>query len=290
MSPHPGHKSTTLFTKTVLGSLFAGLLVFTIIPYAALLTGSFLPSDAVSQGIGRESMRDAVFSNYGAFFSDDGMQARKFWGFVFNTVGIGLCTAVTVTILAFMGAYAYTRHRFTGRRLLRILILSGYFLPPIVLAFPYMGILRELELYSTFVGLYLANVAFCIPFGFWLMVGFFEGIPLEIDRVGGADGLSWWKVLFRIHPHRARPGIASVTVFTFILSWNDVALALQLTEEKFRTLAVGVFDVIEKQQANEYGLISAGSVIISLAAVVLFGSTQILIDDRLSRESGEQQW
>jgi multiple sugar transport system permease protein len=186
-----------------------------------------------------------------------------------------------------LAAYALSRVRYKYNDWLNKIPLIGYLFPPIVLVISYGAFLRQSPLNQTLIGVILAHVAFCLPFGVWLMVRYFEAIPRQFDMAARADGAAWWKALWHVLRKRAMPGIVAVAMFSFILSWNDVVLSLYLTPQLWRTLPAWIDDLIRTEAASRYGDIAAASAFLSSVAIIVLGSVSVWLDNAIRREAKE---
>jgi multiple sugar transport system permease protein len=267
----------------VSGTLAA--VVFTLLPYAALVIGSLLPNAATDRGISIDSVSLGQWTvqNYQELLAPTYAIFRQQ---VFNTLLVSVSAACIVVVTSVPGGYVLTRYRFPGRNVIRQTAIWGYLLPPIILVFPYARLLYFLGLNNTRLGLVLANVAFCFPFGLWLMVQYFYAIPREVDKAAAADGANWAFSLYHVLIPRALPGVATVLVFSVILSWNDVALSLVLVQDNsLRTIAAGVQESVLKTEQTSYGSFAAASLCVAMLAVGVFGLIQRWVDMRLEREA-----
>jgi multiple sugar transport system permease protein len=270
-----------LFTVAFLASVMA----FCLLPYVGLLLGSLLPNARVDRGIA--SVSHLTLKNYVDVSSVDYVH---YWRYFKNTIFISTSTTITIWFLSILGAFGLTRYRLPGRKLFEQSVLWGYLFPPIVLVFPYVVLLQYFGLNNTLKGLILANVAFCFPFGLWLMTRYLEAVPQVFDHTAAIDGARWWQALYHVISHRALPGIVAVGLFSFILSWNDVALSLFLIfDDSKKPLALGVKESILDTDQSRYGTFAAASVGVATLAVLLFGFIQVWIDGRLRRESENEQ-
>ncbi len=267
-------------------ALWTGLLLvmaFSTVPYAFLVAGSFIPNSKVDRGIDTLVRWDWTFDNYRDLVGDTPLYV----GYLTNTVWVSGLTTVGVLVVSIAAAFGFTRYVFRGRRLFQLAALCGYALPPVVLVFPWMRILDAIGLYNHLFGLALANIAFCLPFGIWLMIQYFDAVPRQLDQSAAADGAPWWQTLVVVCRH-ARAGIVAVAMFAFILSWNDVALSLKLvTDATRKTLAVGVQESILAVEASRYGTFAAASLILVSLAAIGFGGLQVWIDWKLRKEAEE---
>ncbi len=160
-----------------------------------------------------------------------------------GAIWTSLITAGVSTIFAmFFGTIAaYSLARFkTGGRNLAIGILSQRMIPPIVIVFPVFLAYVFLGWIDTFHGLIILYTAFNLPYVIWMMRGYIEDIPIELEHSALVDGWSRWQVLLRVVFPMARAGLFATTVFTFIFAWNDYIFALVLTRTEVVTFPVQV--------------------------------------------------
>ncbi len=164
-----------------------------------------------------------------------------------------LITAGTSTVIAmFIGticAYSLARFR-TGGSNLAIGILAQRMIPPIVIIFPVFLVYVFLRWIDTFHGLIILYTAFNLSYVIWMMRGYIEDIPIELEQSALVDGWSRWQVLLRVVFPMARPGLFATAVFTFIFAWNDYLFALILTRSEVITFPVQVTHWFGQQQTN----------------------------------------
>lgn len=258
------------------------VIMFNLLPYIALIIGSLLPNSLTDRGIGANSLSGWTWDNHIEMWRSG---YHDYGVYFFNTIVVSLSTVIIVLFLSVFGAYGLTRYRVRGRELFQYAVLWGYIFPPIVLVLPYAILLTEFGLNGTRFGLILANVAFCFPFGLWLMIQYMEAVSRNFDATAAADGANWRQTLWYVIIPRSLPGIAAVGMFSFILSWNDVALSLVLATEDTRTIAAGVKESILDTDEIKYGTFAAASLWVATLAVIFFGLLQAWIDKRLRAEA-----
>ena len=172
-------------------------------------------------------------SSYATLFRDGDAWA------VWNSLVIaGTSTAIAMT-LGVLAAYALARYR-TGGEHLALWILSQRMVPPICVAFPVFLAFSALRIVDTYGGLILLYTAFNLPYVIWMMRGYIQEIPVELEQSAMVDGLSRWQVIRRVVLPMARGGLFATAVFTFIFAWNDFLFALVLTRSEVVTYPVQV--------------------------------------------------
>ncbi|MEO1104976.1 MAG: carbohydrate ABC transporter permease, partial [Pseudomonadota bacterium] len=165
--------------------------------------------------------------------------------------------------------YALSRFQFRGRQAFAIGTLWTYMFPPILLAIPLYILFSGLGLRNSYIGLILAHVSISLPLNIWIMWQFFQIVPVSLEEAAWSSGASRLRALFEVLIPSALPGIISVAIFAFALSWNDFAFAFILqTDIRMFTLPVGLATFVE-QSAIHWGLIMASSALVSIPTFAL---------------------
>jgi multiple sugar transport system permease protein len=212
-----------------------------------------------------------VLDNYRIIFNEE-----PFVRFFVNSIVIAVSSTLLCLIIGAPAAFSYSRFR-TGGNALRVGMLATQMLPAITLVIPFFLIYRAVGLYNTRLGMVITYITFNIPFIVWILIGFFEGIPKELDESAMVDGCTRFSAFVRIIVPVSLPGVLSAGVFSFVLSWNEFLFALILTGKKSKTLPVAVSGLIT-QQGVQIGAVCAAIVLIILPMIVLyFGLRQFLI-------------
>jgi len=212
-----------------------------------------------------------TFENYIIIFKEEPFQL-----FFSNSLIIALSSTLVCLIIGAPAAFSYSRFR-TGGNALRVSMLATQMLPAITLVIPFFLIFKSIGLYNTRIGLVITYVTFNIPFIVWIMIGFFQGIPKELDDSAMVDGCTRFSAFLRIILPISLPGMLSAGVFSFVLSWNEFLFALILTGKNSKTLPVAVSGLIT-QQGTQIGAVSAAVMLIILPMILLyFGFRTFLI-------------
>jgi multiple sugar transport system permease protein len=211
------------------------------------------------------------------FFVDVLTNAR-FWGFVGNSVIVGLTATTLVIIFSVLGAYSLARFRFPGSQELANTVLFIYMVPPVLLAIPIYIWMYNLGLLNSRIGIIFAHVARGLPFAIWMLRGFFANLPQQLEDAARTDGCTWLGVIARIILPLSGPGVVAVATYTLILSWNDYVMAFMLlTEGRIQTLPVGLIAMYEGSDALEWGQIMAGSILSAVPVMLFFFLVQKLM-------------
>jgi multiple sugar transport system permease protein len=157
-----------------------------------------------------------------------------------NSLIISTGTVLIALPLAVMAAYAFSRYRFWGQRPLLVWVLITQFLPPVVVVLPFFALFRQLQLVDTKIGLIWINLSVVLPYSIWMIKGFVDALPTEIEEASLIDGCNEFQTLRYITLPLLAPSIITAGVFSFILTWNEFLFALILTRQEARTLTIGL--------------------------------------------------
>jgi multiple sugar transport system permease protein len=172
--------------------------------------------------------------------------------------------------LAFGGGYALSRFRFRGRGLFGMVLLGTQMLPAIMLAVPLYVTLSMFNLIDTHAALIVCYTTFALPFTTWMMRGFFDGLPKEIEECAQVDGCGRWRTLWSVVLPLSAPGLVAAAVLVFLLAWNEYLFAmLFINTEELKTFPVGITLFISRWRVD-YGALMAASVTVSVPVAVLF--------------------
>jgi len=192
-----------------------------------------------------------------------------------NSVVVATIACVASVILAVLAAFAVSRFTFRGRTAFTTTVLSTQMFPgvlfllPLFLIFVNINASTGLQLVGSRLGLILTYLTFTLPFSIWMLVGYFDSIPRELDEAAMVDGCGPMGALWRVVLPAARPGVIAVLIYSFMTSWGEVLFASVMTTDVNRTLAVGLREY--STQTNVYwNQIMAASLVVSVPVVVGF--------------------
>jgi len=196
-----------------------------------------------------------------------------------NSLIVAVSATVCSVTLAIFAAYAISRYRFRGRTVFNITVLSTQMFPGILFLLPLFVIFVNIErsfgitLYGTYLGLIITYLTFSLPFSIWMLVGFFNSIPRELEEAAMTEGATPLQALFKILIPVSMPGIAAVAIYAFITAWGEVLFASVLTTDDTRTLAIGLRNY--SSQTNVYwNQLMAAAIVVSAPVVIAFLAAQ----------------
>ena len=196
---------------------------------------------------------DLQFGNFAVLFKDGDAYT------VFNSLVVATISTIIAMFFGTIAGYSLARYR-TGGEHLAIWFISQRMIPPIAIVFPVFLLFALLGWVDTYHGLILLYAAFNLPYVIWMMRGYFEDVPIELEESALIDGCTRWQALLRVVLPVARNGIFATAVFTFIFAWNDYIFALVLTRTEVMTFTVQVTGYFGAQ-STLWAKISAMSVL-----------------------------
>jgi len=187
-----------------------------------------------------------------------------------NSFSVASVTTLITVIISALAAFSIVRYRYRGREWIGRLILFKYLLPSAMLFIPLYVIITALGLGNTQQGLILTYLTFTIPFCTWMLMGYFRGMPLELEEQAMVDGCTKLGALFRILLPLSAPGLVASAIFSFTLSWNEFLLALVITmDQSTMTVPIKLTMMVVGDQYI-WGQLMAGAVLASIPVAILY--------------------
>lgn len=187
-----------------------------------------------------------------------------------NSVIVGLVVAIVTTLLAAPAAYALSRFDFRGRDVFSLLILGCQILPAVAILVPLVVMVRQLGLTNTLTALIFIHLALGLPIAVWMLKGYIDAIPRDLEEAAMVDGSGRFGAMWRIVLPLIRPALVAVGTFSFVLSWGEFVIALAIVAKaEVRTLPLALQSLFDPYQFS-WGQVMAGGVVIALPAVILF--------------------
>ncbi len=187
-----------------------------------------------------------------------------------NSLVVAITTTAFSVFFSAMAAYAFARFDFPGRELVFYSLLLTMMIPGVVLIIPQFILAKALHLRNSLYGLILVYVSMSIPLNSFLLRGFFEGMPRELEEAVLVDGGGYFTIFFRIVLPLARPALATVSIFTFLFSWDEYVWALTAIDEAARRTLPVAIATFQGQHATEWGLVFAASLIAIIPVLAVF--------------------
>ena len=187
-----------------------------------------------------------------------------------NSILVAGSTTLVAIAISALGAYGIVRFfpRF-GKKLTRVLITT-YMFPPILLAVPYSIIMGKAGLMNSRIGLVIVYMSFCVPYAIWLLVGFFQTVPIDIEEAARIDGANKMQVFYRVVLPIVAPGIVAVAIYTFINAWNEFLYSLILINSSEKATVAVALKSLEGQEVLDWGVMMAASAVVVIPSVIFF--------------------
>lgn len=203
------------------------------------------------------------------------LQEEDFTRYMWNSLWIAAVSALVCLAIGSLAAYAIARFR-TGGAPFSLTILGTQMLPPVALVIPFYLLIRqtvtlggfEISFFDRGITLAMVYLSFNLPFVVWILIGFFQGIPRELEEAARVDGATPFRAFRQVVLPVALPGLMAAAIFAFVLSWNEFLFALILTGRDSRTMPVALASLMTSQ-GNQVGAICAATVAMMLPIVVL---------------------
>jgi multiple sugar transport system permease protein len=253
----------SLVRRGILLLLVLGATLYTLFPMYWMLISGFRAEHALFEPL----LRPGPYSlkHYATLFG-----LTDFPTYYVNSVLVAIGTTVLTIAIVTPMAYALVRSRMSGMMHIVRAMLFAYMFPALLLAIPIYLFLVKIGLDDTLSSLMLTHCTFTMPLGVWLMWGFFKSFPFEIEEAAFVDGCSRFQAIYRVIMPLTLPGVVTVAIFSFVLSWSDYVFSLILiSSDEFKTLPYGLASIEGAYDAN-WGELMAGSTMISLPLLVLF--------------------
>jgi multiple sugar transport system permease protein len=249
--------------------VLAVLTVFTVVPIYVMVTTSMKSLPDV-QGAFTWWPTQLTFQPFIDMWSTVPLASY----FVNSLIVAGSATILSL-IIAVFAAYGVSRYRFKGRTVFTTTVLSTQMFPgvlfllPLFLIFVNINQAVGIQLVGTRFGLVITYLTFALPFSIWMLAGYFDGIPRDLDEAAMVDGSGAMGALWHVVLPAAKPGLIAVAIYSFMTSWGEVLFASVMTTDENRTLAVGL--QLYSTQTNVYwNQIMAASLVVSIPVVVAF--------------------
>ena len=216
--------------------------------------------------------QDMSLDNFRAIFGyGEDVVAIPVASYFRNSLIISLTSTVIAVLIGMAGGYAFARYRFPAKGPIFLWLMLSRTVPGIALSLPVFILWSRLGIIDTKPGVILVFAAINVPFTIWLTEGFFRQVPKDLNEAAQIDGCTPWQAFWKIEFPLAKSGIASAGIFAFLTSWNEYALASQLTRSTdSKTLPVGLMDFTAQFTIDWAGMCAMAVIIIIPALILTF--------------------
>jgi alpha-glucoside transport system permease protein len=245
--------------------------VFWLTPIAGIVVSSFRPVEAYAESSWWSSLAHPgqySLDNYTELLKDDSLL-----GAFFNTIKISIPSAILVVLIAAIGAYAFAWIDFKGREPLFFVVVALLVMPLQMALIPAARLFGQIGIFNTVWAVIIFHVGFGLPLAIFLLRNFFIGIPADLLEAARMDGASEWQIFTRLMIPLGMPAIASLLIFQFLWTWNDLLVATSFAGGEAAPLTV-----VLRSQMRQYGtsidVIAPGALLLMLVPIIVFFSFQ----------------
>jgi len=248
----------------------AFLLAFTALPMVWMFSTSIKTEFAAIQQPPVLFPAEPTFGQYTTLLSPANPTGQQFLGYLKNSVWVSTATTVLGVLIAVPAAYAFSRFSFPGREPLFFSVLVRNMFPVVVFLIPLFILMKFFGLIDTHLSLILTYLTFGLPLSIWLLKGFYDNIPPELERAARIDGATRFQAFWKIILPLSIPGLVATAIYAFIQGWNEYVYARTfINSQNLMTMPVGLEKFFTEYASNWPGLMAA-SFIMSVPVVVLF--------------------
>jgi multiple sugar transport system permease protein len=246
------------------------MLIYTVVPMAWMLITSLKSGFAAMMFPPQWWPSEPTLGNYTKLLDPKDSIGRDFLHYFWNSLWVSTLTTILAVVVAVPAAYAFSRFRFPGRTFLFFAVLLRNMFPAVIFLVPLFILMRWLGLVNTHGSLILTYLTFGLPLAIWLLKGFYDNIPIQLEQAARIDGATRFQAFLLIVMPLSSPGIIATAIYSFIGAWNENIYAYTfLTTNEQMTLPVGIQRFFSENTTDWPGLMAA-SFMMSVPVVVLF--------------------
>ena len=246
------------------------MLLYTAVPMIWMLLTSIKSGFAAMQFPPQWWPDEPTLASYRKLLDPTNSVGQDFLQFFWNSLFVSTVTTILAVIVAVPAAYAFSRFTFPGRKFLFFAVLLRNMFPAVIFLVPLFILMRLLGLVNTHGSLILTYLTFGLPLAIWLLKGFYDNIPIQLEQAARIDGASRFKAFILIVMPLSVPGIIATAIYSFIGAWNEYIFAYTfLNKNDQLTLPVGIQRFFSENTTDFPGLMAA-SFMMSVPVVVLF--------------------
>jgi len=246
------------------------MLIYTVVPMAWMLITSLKGGFAAMMYPPQWIPAEPTLENYIRLLDPKDTIGQDFLRYFWNSLWVSTTTTILAVFVAVPAAYAFSRFRFPGRNFLFFAVLLRNMFPAVIFLVPLFILMRWLGLVNTHGSLILTYLTFGLPLAIWLLKGFYDNIPIQLEQAARIDGATRFQAFLLIVMPLSTPGIIATAIYSFIGAWNEfIYAATFLNKNEQMTLPVGIQRFFSENTTDWPGLMAA-SFMMSVPVVVLF--------------------
>jgi arabinogalactan oligomer / maltooligosaccharide transport system permease protein len=260
-----GGRHDSPFRRLWINAILVAACVVAIYPVLRVFTISLRPGNQLWSTSLNIIPQDATLQNYARLFTD-----KSFLVWLWNSVLVTVTVSIIGVALAATSAYAFSRWKFRGRNAGLVFLLTTQMIPGAMLLIPLFLLAARTQMLNTYRGVTLAYVVSAIPFSIWILKGYYDTIPVDLEEAAMIDGATRLGTFRRIILPLSTPALAIVFLFNFMQAWQEFPLAYRIiTSDKLSTWTLGI-NAMQSQFTTEWGMFAAASFLIMIPVLALF--------------------
>ena len=241
------------------------MLLFNLIPFFWMTSSSLKSDFEVIDYPPTILPKQVTFGAYTRMWTQE-----QFFKYFINSTIVSSTTAFLSSLFGVFAAYGFSRFSFRGRTSLITIFLVSQMIPGVLLVGPYFKMLSYVELYDTLTGLILSQTTITLPFSIWMLKGYVDTVPDEIDQAAMVDGASRLRICLTVVLPNILPGLVATIIFAFLLSWGDLLWALCLISDPTKqTMTLGITQLVGQFRV-QWSEIMAATVIVTIVPASLY--------------------
>lgn len=240
-----------------------------VIPFLYMISAALTPNLYVIQYPPELIPSNASLDNF-----IKAWQANNFQQYFLNSALVSITATIVTVMFAAMAAYAFARFDFKGKEAIFFAFLAVMMVPTTILIVPQFLLMKNLGLRNSLGGLILIYSATSIPSGIFLLRGFFEQLPKELEEAALLEGANYFTTFTKIMLPLSAPGLATVSIFSFMGFWDEFIMALTFIDEPARRTLPIAIALFQGQHGTQWGLVFAASLIALIPVIIVFFSLQ----------------
>lgn len=241
-----------------------GILLIFLFPFFWIFLTSVRPERDLFTDTFQLLTETITVTNYEALLNSD------FPRYILNSLIVCIPATVLAVVVSLLAAYSFSRRQFRFRGALLIVVVFSQLFPWVVLITPVYSLFSSLGLVNSYPGLIIVYIAVTVPFSLYMLLGYLDSVPRELDEAAVIDGCSTLGTIWRVILPVAWPGVAATAIYAFAQSWNEFLFALTLmTQTEFKTIPVGLAGFFG-EYTTQWGQVMAASVVTTLPTLFIF--------------------
>jgi len=241
------------------------MLLFNLIPFFWMTSSSLKSDFEVIDYPPTILPKQVTFGAYTRMWTQE-----QFFKYFINSTIVSSTTAFLSSLFGVFAAYGFSRFSFRGRTPLITIFLASQMIPGVLLVGPYFKMLSYVGLYDTLTGLILSQTTITLPFSIWMLKGYVDTVPDEIDQAAMVDGASRLRICLTVVLPNILPGLVATIIFAFLLSWGDLLWALCLISDQTKqTMTLGITQLVGQFRV-QWSEIMAATVIVTIVPATLY--------------------